>query len=689
MLTALTHKSRLLLILLAAAFGLMLVGTQPAEAYPRKALFEDFTSTTCGPCAVSAPEIEAALEMVGERVVAVAFHMSWPAPGNDPWYLANPADADGRRGVYGVNAIPWLVIDGTRFTLNRTRQLISQAIQTRLQTPSPVELRLDAVVINNELRVHITATSEQSFNGLKLQVCLTERFYQYRGPSGQNDHYDAMIMMVPDAVGTQFNINANQTLEWNLSRAMPQNYWHELEMDNLAVVAFVQAANQEVLQTENYILGYDSPAVTIQGWTLSDDDGDGRVEPGETAAITITVANAPNYLTAEQVNVTFTTQDAGIQIINREIRFNNLAGGASVNNANTPFRFRVANDFVPHPVTFRFDMTVQPNDIRSYQDIAFMVGWPPFLLVDVTNNFNASELMRGLFGRGEMPYADLWDRANAGIVSYDDILNYPAVLWYSFNNNVDIINDFEADALIDYLNHGGTLIIASPFLGAALGNHVLMSGYLAVSVANANTGVNYVRGLADDPDFGGARLFLGGGSGAGFPAARAAFNLRQGAQAVMEYHDAQGAERGIAAAKHEAGNYRTLTFGYPLESIGGVQGTDVLESFVARIWNWLQHTAAAPGEPAAPSAFLLDPAYPNPFNPNTTISFTLDRPGLVHLGLFDAAGREITTLLNNSVPAGRRSVTLDAGKLGLTNGIYYIRLDSQGRLQMQKALYLR
>ncbi len=668
---------------------LTFINPQGLEAFPRKVLFEDFTSTTCGPCAQSAPEIEAAMQIVGENAAMVAFHMNWPAPGNDPWYAGNPEDANGRRGVYGVNAIPWLVIDGTRFQGSRTRQAISQAILARQQTPSPLRIDLNCIVINNELRVNARVTSEQNLNGLKLHLCLNELHYHYQGPSGQTEHYDAMIMMLPNHQGTQFNINANQTLEWNITRALPQGYWHELELDNLAVVAFVQNSSLEVLQTQKYLLGYNSPAVSIQDWQLVEPDEDGRAEPGETCSIIITVTNAPNYLMAEQINVRLSTQDDGISIINEEATFNRLAGGATVNNSNAPFQFRVDDAFEPHPVTFRFEMTVQPNDIQTNQEFTFMVGWPPFLLVDATNNQRASILMRSIFGQGNMPYADVWERSVAGVITYEEILNYPSVLWHSFNNNSDIISEFEAESLIDYLNNGGALIIASPYLGNAIGNHNLMRSYLGVEVANPSVGVFYVRGQEGDPDFSGSRIFLGGGSGAGFPSACASFTLRQGAQPIMIYHDAQGTERGIAAAKRETNTYRTLTFGYPLESIGGVQGTETFEIFMNRIWNWLQHPSSATDEPYLPTTLILEPAFPNPFNPNATIAFSLDRPGYIRLGLFDISGREIYTLLNGFTPSGRTTLILDAGKLGLTNGLYYIRLDTQGRSLMQKAIYLR
>ncbi|MEM1127546.1 MAG: chitobiase/beta-hexosaminidase C-terminal domain-containing protein [Bacteroidota bacterium] len=50
-----------------------------------------------------------------------------------------------------------------------------------------------------------------------------------------------------------------------------------------------------------------------------------------------------------------------------------------------------------------------------------------------------------------------------------------------------------------------------------------------------------------------------------------------------------------------------------------------------------------------PDAFMLEPNYPNPFNPSTTIPFTLPEAARVRLTLYDIAGRRIAILLNESL----------------------------------------
>lgn len=679
-----------------ALWGVMII-SNGAFSYARKVLFEDYTSTTCPPCAAAAPEIEAGLEIVGhERVASIAYHMNWPAPGNDPWYHNNPNDNNTRRSYYGVNAIPYYVIDGTQYNGSRTRQALSQAILNRQQTASPLLIEVNGRVINNELRAHVEVTSESQLNNLTLYVAVTERYWRYQAPTGQNDHYDSMLKMLPDGRGTSFSINQNQTLSWDFSVGQVDTLsWHEdLRMDNLAIIVWVQAANREVLQSQNFFLGYDVPAVGISEWVVSDEhqgDGDGRVEPGEVGEIFLTLANAPNYAAAERIEVTLSTEDEGVEITNAMWVVEGLAGGERINNQEAPFEFRVLEGVEPHPITFTFQIVVMPGEIELSEDISFMLGWPYILLVDAANHVIASELMRGRFGLGELPYIDVWDRVNDGPVDPEFLDKHRLIIWHSFNNQREIITEFEADALLWYLDQGGMLVMATPYFQQALGDHRLRRERFGVEVEMPNVGGNYVVGEEGHPQFSGMRAFLGGGQGAGFPTAKASLRpLIEGVTPVMHYTDQAGNQLGIAGMIHEAGDYRTMLLGFPLESIGGAARTDTLGAVLARIWNWANNPPqSAPSPQPLPYRFTFYPAYPNPFNSTTTLRFTLDRGGEVRLGIFDLAGREVALLNNGELPVGVHTFNFDPQGLGLVGGLYLLRLQHQGRTSIQKVVYLR
>lgn len=78
-----------------------------------------------------------------------------------------------------------------------------------------------------------------------------------------------------------------------------------------------------------------------------------------------------------------------------------------------------------------------------------------------------------------------------------------------------------------------------------------------------------------------------------------------------------------------------------------------------------------------PAQFAARPAYPNPFNPRTTIAFDLPRSVPVTLRIHDARGALVRELVNETRPAGSHAVSWDgadgAGR-SLPSGVYYYHL---------------
>lgn len=67
-------------------------------------------------------------------------------------------------------------------------------------------------------------------------------------------------------------------------------------------------------------------------------------------------------------------------------------------------------------------------------------------------------------------------------------------------------------------------------------------------------------------------------------------------------------------------------------------------------------------------------AYPNPFNPSTNISFTLPEQAFVKLRVFDILGREVATLANEVLAAGKHIIPFNASSLA--SGLYIYQLES-------------
>ena len=86
-----------------------------------------------------------------------------------------------------------------------------------------------------------------------------------------------------------------------------------------------------------------------------------------------------------------------------------------------------------------------------------------------------------------------------------------------------------------------------------------------------------------------------------------------------------------------------------------------------------------------PAKFFLADAYPNPFNPSTTLEFGIVKPGFVSLKIYDVLGREVATLASEYLQPGTYSRTWDASSK--TSGIYFYGLTA-GSLAMTKKMLL-
>jgi hypothetical protein len=90
-----------------------------------------------------------------------------------------------------------------------------------------------------------------------------------------------------------------------------------------------------------------------------------------------------------------------------------------------------------------------------------------------------------------------------------------------------------------------------------------------------------------------------------------------------------------------------------------------------------------------PNQFLLFPAYPNPFNPVTTIRFNIpvEMQYATTLQLFDVSGRPIESLVNKVLQAGQHEIEWSAS--GMPSGVYFAELVSGNYRQVQKLVLMK
>jgi len=87
------------------------------------------------------------------------------------------------------------------------------------------------------------------------------------------------------------------------------------------------------------------------------------------------------------------------------------------------------------------------------------------------------------------------------------------------------------------------------------------------------------------------------------------------------------------------------------------------------------------------AAFSVDQNSPNPFNPTTTINFTLPSADNVIVEIYNVAGQKVDTLSNDFMDAGKHSVVWNAS--GFSNGIYFYTVKSGDLSRTMKMTLLK
>ena len=87
------------------------------------------------------------------------------------------------------------------------------------------------------------------------------------------------------------------------------------------------------------------------------------------------------------------------------------------------------------------------------------------------------------------------------------------------------------------------------------------------------------------------------------------------------------------------------------------------------------------------NTFSLEKNYPNPFNPTTTIEYSIGIAGPTKLMIYDILGREVVSLVNEYKQIGRHKVMWNASTM--SSGVYFYRLETPTFTKTQKMILMK
>lgn len=90
-----------------------------------------------------------------------------------------------------------------------------------------------------------------------------------------------------------------------------------------------------------------------------------------------------------------------------------------------------------------------------------------------------------------------------------------------------------------------------------------------------------------------------------------------------------------------------------------------------------------------PDDVSLSQNFPNPFNPETRINFSINERTNVRLNVFNSAGQIVETILNEQLNAGSYSVTWNTSNTSLASGVYFYSLVTDSKVETRKMLLVK
>ena len=135
-------------------------------------------------------------------------------------------------------------------------------------------------------------------------------------------------------------------------------------------------------------------------------------------------------------------------------------------------------------------------------------------------------------------------------------------------------------------------------------------------------------------------------------------------------------------------NADVANFSFSLQNNGTTDSTSVIFDNFSLTADSIQIPTGIRDQNQKLTTFELEQNFPNPFNPRTTIEFTLPHSEFVTLRIYNIAGEEVTTLASERLTAGRHQYDWSPAD-EISSGVYFYKLEAAGHAEVKKMVLLR
>lgn len=214
-----------------------------ANILPRKPCFEEFTSSTCGPCASFNSSFVPWSQQHADEIVLVKYQMNWPGSG-DPYYTP---EGGTRRNYYGVSYVPDLFCNGTQ--TNTSMGSVQSAFDNASELTSTLDIASSFTVNGTNIDITTNILPFSNYGEKRVFTIVVEKVTTGNvGSNGETEFHHVMMKMFPNGNGSTVDLQDRETATLTYNYDMSST--HVEEMADLLVVVIIQDySSKEILQS--------------------------------------------------------------------------------------------------------------------------------------------------------------------------------------------------------------------------------------------------------------------------------------------------------------------------------------------------------------------------------------------------------------------------------------------------------
>jgi hypothetical protein len=214
---------------------------------PKTPCFEEFTSSTCPPCATFNAQFVPWCEQHADEITLIKYQMNWPGSG-DPYYTA---EGGVRRNWYGVTWVPWLVGEGA--FVNTNIGAVQAKFDEAMAQPGLLDIASTHSLDGTVMSITTNILPFADFTNFKVVINVFEWLTTENATTnGETEFENVMMKMVPDANGT--NTDLMDRMPFTIEETVDLNGTFVEEWEDLGVMVIVQDNADKVVFQSAYSL---------------------------------------------------------------------------------------------------------------------------------------------------------------------------------------------------------------------------------------------------------------------------------------------------------------------------------------------------------------------------------------------------------------------------------------------------